>query len=183
MGTFHLNDLPKKKRIQMIGEFYDMIGSLKNRAEVRLFLKDLLMPDEIATLMRRIEVAVLLNAGFTYAQISQILRVGKGKITNVQKTLLKEGDGYKMIIKRLLENRKKRLEKIIKKNKIQRFSFEKLKKQYPLHFLLPNLFNKIAEKLEEGSIDEKEILLFTPSLTSFRIENNKKRNKKRDEKK
>ena len=73
MGTFHLNDLPKKKRIQMIGEFYDMIGSLKNRAEVRLFLKDLLMPDEIATLMRRIEVAVLLNAGFTYAQIRRSL--------------------------------------------------------------------------------------------------------------
>lgn len=177
MGVFHLNDLPKEKRIQMIGEFYDIIDSLKNRTEVRLFFKDLLMPDEIATLMRRIEVAVFLNAGFTYKQISQILGVGKGKITNVQKTLLKEGSGYKIIIKRLLENRKKRLEKIAKENKIQRSSFEKLKKQYPLHFLLPNLFDKITEKLKGGLVDEKETLLFTPSLTPFRSKNNRNRNK------
>lgn len=177
MGVFHLNDLPKEKRIQMIGEFYDIIDSLKNRAEVRLFFKDLLMPDEIATLMRRIEVAVFLNAGFTYKQISQILGVGKGKITNVQKVLTREGNGYKIIIKRLLENRKRRLEKVAKENKIQRSSFEKLKKQYPLHFLLPNLFDKIVEKLEGGPVDEKEALLFTPSLTSFRNKNNRNRNK------
>ena len=44
----------------MIGEFYDTIARLKDRNEVRLFFKSLLSADEIATLMRRVEIAVLL---------------------------------------------------------------------------------------------------------------------------
>jgi uncharacterized protein YerC len=39
MSYFKLNRLPKEKRIRMIGEFYDVIASLKNREEVREFLK------------------------------------------------------------------------------------------------------------------------------------------------
>ena len=72
MPVFHLNSLPKEKRIQMIGEFYDMVDSLKDRNEVRLFFKSLLTADEIATLMRRIEIAVLLSAGFKYDKIIKI---------------------------------------------------------------------------------------------------------------
>lgn len=174
MGVFHLNNLPKEKRIQMIGEFYDMIDSLKNREEVRLFFKDLLTADEIATLMRRIEVAVLLKAGFTYNQIAQLLSVGRGKINNVQKVLLKEGNGYKVVIKRLLENRKKRLKRQEKIEKAQRFSFEKLKKRYPLYFLLNNLIDEVSEALKDDSSKDKEALLFTPSLTYFRNKNKNK---------
>ena len=66
MPVFHLNDLPKEKRIQMIGEFYDTIDSLKDRVEVRSFFKSLLTPEEIATLMRRIEIAVLLSAKYKF---------------------------------------------------------------------------------------------------------------------
>jgi len=168
MGTFHLNDLPKKKRIQMIAEFYDVIDSLKDRKEVRLFFKDLLTADEIATLMRRIEVATLLSANFTYDQISQILGVGTGKINNVQKVLTKEGDGYKIIIKRLLKDRKRRLKIQKKKEKTQTSYFEKVKQQYPLYFLLHNLIDEVSESLDDDSSKEKEALLFTPSLTSYK---------------
>ena len=87
MPVFHLNDLPKEKRIQMIGEFYDTIDSLKDRAEVRSFFKSLLTADEIATLMRRIEIAVLLSANFNYDKIIQMLGVGNNKITSVHKCL------------------------------------------------------------------------------------------------
>ena len=165
MGRFHLNKLPKEKRIQMIGEFYDVIDSLKNRGEIRLFFKDLLTPDEIATLMRRIEVAVLLIAGFTYKQIAEVLGVGKGKVTNVQRVLVRSGEGYKIVVKRLLEKRKRRLKQQKKWERAGRSSFERLKQKYPLHFLLFNLFDEISEVLE-GEKDkdkEKEALLATPS--------------------
>lgn len=164
MGRFHLNKLPKEKRIQIIGEFYEVIASLKTREEVRLFFKDLLTPDEIASLMRRIEVATLLVAGFTYEKIAKLLRVGRGKVTNVQKSLIRGGDGYKIIIKRLLESRKKRLKTQKKWLKTKISSFGKLKQKYPLHFLLFNLVDEISESLEENkSKSEKEVLLFTPS--------------------
>jgi len=175
MRTFHLNDLPKEKRIQMIAEFYDVIDFLKDRKEIRLFFKDLLTGDEIATLMRRVEVAVLLEAGFTYDEISKTLGVGRGKINNVQKVLAREGDGYRAVIRKLLQDRKKRLKN--KKEIEGRTSseFQKIKKVYTGHFLLSNLIDKIPEGLNEDLSKEKEALLFTPSLTDYKkIKRNKK---------
>jgi TrpR-related protein YerC/YecD len=163
MGKFHLNKLPKEKRIQMIAEFYDVIAFLKNREEIRLFFKDLLTLDEIATLMRRIEVATLLMAGYTYNQIADILGVGKGKVTNVQKSLTSGGEGYKIIIKRLLEQRKRKLKIQKKRTKALTSSFEKLKQKYPLHFLLFNLIDEISESLEDDKFLDKKASLLTPS--------------------
>jgi len=169
MSTFHLNDLPKEKRIQMIGEFYDTIDSLKDRNEVRLFFKSLLTADEIANLMRRIEIAVLLSANFKYEEITEILGAGNDKISNVQKCLLQDDSGYKIIIKRLIENRKQRLKRIKKENKGILSPFAIVKKKYARHFLLPNLLDAAIEKIEENDKTlEKEALLFTPSSTFSR---------------
>jgi TrpR-related protein YerC/YecD len=187
MPRFHLNDLPKQKRIQMIGEFYDTINSLKNRNEVRLFFKSLLTADEIATLMRRIEIAVLLSVKFTYEQIMDILGVGKPKIASVHKNLLQDDSGYKIIVKRLINNRKERLRKIKKENKRILSPFETIKKKYPGYFLLQNLLDAAIEKLTEDDESlEKEALLFTPSATFMRnktpgntaTKNKDKKNKK-----
>jgi len=176
MRTFHLNDLPKEKRIQMIAEFYDVIDFLKDRKEIRLFFKDLLTGDEIATLMRRIEVAILIEAGFTYDEISKTLGVGRGKINNVQKVLAKDGDGYRAIIRKLLQDRKERLKN--KKEIKERGSsnFQKMKKIYPGHFLLNNLIDKIPEGLNEDLSKEKEALFFTPSLTNYKKTKKTKKN-------
>ena len=164
MGTFHLNNLPKQKRIQMIGEFYDVINSLKDRTEVRLFFKSLLTADEIATLMRRIEIAVLLSADVQYKKIKELLGVGNDKISAVHKNLLQDDSGYKIIVKRLIENRKQRLKKIKKENKGSTSPLEVVKKKYPGYFLLPNLLDTVIEKLKEDDKSlEKEALLFTPS--------------------
>ena len=160
---FHLSKLPESKRIQMISEFYDVISCLKNREEIRLFFKDLLTPDEIAMFMRRIEVAVLLLAGYTYEDIVEYLGVGKSKIANVQKTLDKGGQGYKLIMKRLLDLRRKKIDLHKRKTKALYSDFEKLKQRYPLHFLLFNLADQILEKLKDKKPKDKEIALFTPS--------------------
>src|SRR3989344_3225645 len=150
MPVFHLNGLPKSKRIQMIGEFYDTIDSLKDRGEVRLFFKDLLSADEIASLMRRVEIAVLLSARFTYSQISELLGVGSDKISRVNKCLQQDDSGYKIIVKRLIENRKNRLKRIKKEKDAAASSFGALKKKYPGHFLLNNLLDAAIDKISEN---------------------------------
>lgn len=158
----------------MIGEFYDMIDSLKDRNEVRLFIKSLLTADEIATLMRRIEIAVLLSGDYKYKEIIKMLGVGNEKISNVHKNLLQDDSGYEIIVKRLIENRKKRLKRIKKQDKkaMDMSALAMAKKKYPGHFLLDNLLDAAIEKLEENDKDlEREALLFTPSLAPF---NNKK---------
>lgn len=158
----------------MIGEFYDMIDSLKGRDEVRLFVKSLLTADEIATLMRRIEIAVLLSGNYSYREIVKTLGVGNNKITNVHKCLLQDDSGYKIIVKRLIENRKKRLKRIKKSEKDSAESLSSLKaiKNFsPANRILPDLLDAVIEKFEDDKDLEKEALLFTPSRAPF---NNKK---------
>jgi uncharacterized protein YerC len=171
MTTFHLNSLPKEKRIQMIGEFYDMIDSLKDRNEVRLFAKSLLTADEIANLMRRIEIAVLLSGNFKYDEIIKILGVGRDKISFVQKNLLQDDSGYKIIVKRLIENRKRRLQRIKSENKkaMDMSPMADAKRKYKGIFLLQNLLDSTIEKLDIDKELEKEALLFTPSLDHPKI--------------
>lgn len=176
MTTFHLNNLPKEKRIQMIGEFYDMVDSLKDRNEVRLFIKSLLTADEIATLMRRIEIAVLLSGNYKYKDIIKMLGVGNEKISNVHKNLLQDDSGYKIIVDRLIENRKNRLRKIKKENKkaMGMSPLATAKKKYPGYFLLDNLLDATIEKIEEDRDElKKEAILYTPSLAPF--SNNRKK--------
>ena len=149
----------------MIGEFYDVIDSLKNRAEVRAFFKSLLTADEIASFMRRIEVAVLLSGKLRYEEIITMLGVGKEKISSVNKSLLQDDSGYKIIIERLIENRKKRLKRMKKEERSAAYPFAGLKKQS--RFLV---LNAIIDAVIENGIDDKELekeaLLFTPSAKS-----------------
>jgi len=170
MPIFHLNSLPKQKRIQMIGEFYDVIDSLKNRDEVRLFFKSLLTAEEIATFMRRIEIAVLLSFKYGYGQIAETLGVGNGKISNVQRALQQDDNGYKVIVKRLIENRKKRLKRIKKEEKEAVESLSPLSdlKKVRGARILPDLLDAVIEKLEDDKKLEKEALLFTPSSSFHR---------------
>ncbi len=154
----------------MIGEFYDMIDSLKNRDEVRLFIKSLLSADEIANFMRRIEIAVLLSGDYKYDQIIKALNVGRDKISAVHKNLLQDDSGYKIIVKRLIENRKKRLKRN-KKQEQEVASFSPLraiKNFSSTNRILPDLLDAVIEKLEDDKELEREALLFTPSLTPFR---------------
>jgi len=151
MSYFKLNRLPKEKRIRMIGEFYDCIASLKNRQEVREFLKDLLTPNELGNLMSRIEVALLLSLGFSHDEISKFLGVGKDKTLTVSKKL-ERGRGYKIVIQRLIERRRKRKIKEIKSQlrlarRAKPFNIEHLKKKYPLYFLISNLVDELADHL------------------------------------
>lgn len=156
--NFSLNALPKEERIRLIGEFYDVIASLKNRQEVKLFLNDLLDASEIGNLMRRFDVAVLLILGFSYDEIVKLLKVSKAKITNVQKVLGRKGEGYRMAVKRILEKRKKRkIREIMRRKKILRRDekpdVEKLKRRYPTHFLFWNIIDELGDYFSA----EKEI--------------------------
>lgn len=148
--NFSLNKLQKEERIRLIGEFYDIFASFKNKNEVRLFLNDLFHPDEIGNLMRRIDVAILLILGFTYQEITELLGVSRSKIAAVQKVLDRKGEGYRKLIQRVLEKRTKRkIKQIMKERKILRKwekpEIESLKRRYPLHFLFWNILDEFSD--------------------------------------
>ena len=165
MARFSLNKLPREQRIQLIGEFYDVVHSLKSREEVREFFRDLLVPDEIAMFMRRIEIAALLSAGFSSQKIQELTGTGMATVTTIRKKLQRgRGKGYEIVVSRLLAQREKNIQKQKKSTTKRESEFTRIKKRYPLPFLLFNILDEIVVKRESDSKEiAKHALHDTPS--------------------
>lgn len=135
-GKVKYNELTNFEKKKFLGEFYSMVSLLHSRDEVKNFFKDLLTLSEVVMISRRIQIAKMLLAGMGYDEIKGSLKVGNSTINHVEKWLNNGFGGYKEIIKRY--NKKKNLKKT---NKIptHSFSWQHIKRKYPLHFLLLNL--------------------------------------------
>lgn len=166
MPHFSLDSLPKDQRIQLIAEFYDTIAALKNRDEVRAFFRDLLSGHEIAMLMRRIEIAALMLADYSDDVIKEFTGAGKSKICAVRKKLKREGDngGYQLVVKRLLNARKKRIQKTRRIEREAGNPWAQMKRKYKTHHLLNHIIDEIIDHQErKGTELTEEALQRTPS--------------------
>ena len=165
MSRFLANRLTKEQQSELRSEFYDIITTLSNKNEVELFFQDLLTLDELAMLMRRIEVATLIRAGFSYRQVSDILGVGKDKIANVQRSLQKDSSGYDIVIQRLLtESGYKKVGTVRSKNS----EYERLKRIPYSGLYLFHIIDEIGELLKANFDDtspkkEQEIVSRMPT--------------------
>ena len=83
----------------------------------------------------------------------------------LQKALNQDDSGYKFIVKRLIENRKKRLKRVKDIEKEARKSSPL--KNYAAARVLPDLLDAVIEKFEDDKELEKQALLFTPSRAPF----------------
>jgi len=126
-----IDDLSEQEKVETLDMLYTAAGSISGRDATKAFLRDLLTPSERIMLGRRIWIARLLLQGYSQAEIGEKLQVGPNTIWKVQRWLNDQMPGYQEAIKGLaLEMNKRKTE-----NK-NAFSFDSLKKRYPLHFLL-----------------------------------------------
>lgn len=119
---------------------YTAMSGLKSREEIKSFLRDLLTESERVMIGRRIIIAQRLLEEKSYDEIVRELRVGKDTIMRVHRWLEDETEGYEKAIKQLEKVLAVRQEKR-DRTYVDPFSFEGLKKRYPLHFFLFNLFD------------------------------------------
>lgn len=99
MARFDEKKLSQKSRDAIWMEFCSLLAKLKNADEARYFLSDLLNRQERLMLARRLHIASLLEAGFTYEDIERMLGAGKHTIARVHRWLEFGRDGYRRIIK------------------------------------------------------------------------------------
>lgn len=105
MARFNPHKLTRNKQEQIWDDFCDSLMNLKSRDEVKRFFRDLLNRTERTMLARRLEIAILLEIGFSYKEIENILRAGTGTISKVHRWLNFGRNGYKLLIsKRIREN-------------------------------------------------------------------------------
>ena len=124
--------LTKRQRIETLDALYTAAGSIQGREATKLFLRDLLTESERIMLGRRIIIAREIIAGTSRDEIASKMRVGHDTIYRVNRWLHDQFPGYEQAIKGM--------EKEFEKRRGPRFDtaspLYKLKKKYPLHFLL-----------------------------------------------
>jgi TrpR-related protein YerC/YecD len=77
---------------------------LQDRAEAKMFLRDLLTPKEIMEFSARWQVARMLNEQTSYADIERQTRMSSTTIARVSKFLKGNYGGYRLVLDRLSSN-------------------------------------------------------------------------------
>ena len=139
-GRVKFSEMGRQEQLEL-GEFYDMVASLKNRVEAKNFFKDLMSLSEIVMVSRRIQIAKRLLKGDTYREIIEKMKVGKSTVASVDKWVNLGFDGYREVIKSY---------EVVKKSRGVKdcvpdfpFSLGALRKKYPAHFMLLNVVDLI----------------------------------------
>ncbi len=136
--------ISNQDRMKYLDALYTAIESLKSREETKRFLRDLLTESERIMIGRRIIIAQKLLKDQSYNQIMREMKVGPDTIMRVHRWLEDENNGYEKVIKQLEKTFESR-QKPIKKEFYDTGSFKSIKRRYPLHFFLFNLFDKLKE--------------------------------------
>lgn len=90
----------KKERQELLIALCEALTTVKKRDEAAQFLTDLLSPQELEMLAKRLAIARYLIDGKTYDFIREILKVSHNTIARVNAWLTLSGSGFRLVIER-----------------------------------------------------------------------------------
>jgi len=111
--------MPRLSRYKLSSQHIDELGGrivdaallVRDREGLTLFFNDLLTFTEKAMLGKRMLIALFLENGYSYAEISKWLKVGYTTINSISDRLHNDGRGFRLVIKKL--EREKKVKEII----------------------------------------------------------------------
>jgi TrpR-related protein YerC/YecD len=95
-----------KLKDHMTDELFNAILKLEDIEECYDFFEDICTVTEIKALAQRLEVAFMLFGGEKYTVIKEKTGASSATISRVNRSLNYGADGYKLIIERILKERK-----------------------------------------------------------------------------
>lgn len=145
--------LTPAKRQELVLAFCQAIQSLKSDEEVAKFLTDLLSPQEVEMLAKRLQIAEQLLANKKYDDIRASIKVSFGTIARVATWLGMSGEGFKIVISRKKPPKKE----LSLQEKYDPYSNYNFKRRYSQYYW-PQL---LIEKLLKDSDQKHKQKLFT----------------------
>src|SRR3989338_6644758 len=126
-------ELSKEDRIEVLDALYTAASAVKGRADMKLFLRDLLTESERIMLGRRILIARMLLEGCPHRYIEAGLHVGRDTVGRVHRWLDDSFPGYENAIAGMREEFDKRYwkSKAGQKKLYAKSALFRLKKKYP----------------------------------------------------
>lgn len=92
-----------RNRNEAIDVLFHAILSLKDVDECYTFFSDLFTVQELTSFAQRLQVARLLDAGYTYKMVRSQVPISSSTITRINTELRYGGGGYKIVLDRLAE--------------------------------------------------------------------------------
>lgn len=127
-----MGELTEKERVATLDALYTAASVVQGRTAMKAFLRDLLTESERVMLGRRIMIARLLLQNETRESIRERTGAGYQTIGRVHRWLQDQIPGYEDAIREMEREYGKREFK----KKYAKSALFRLKKRYPLHFLL-----------------------------------------------
>ena len=122
--------------MKTLDALYTAAGTVRGRAAMKTFLRDLLTESERIMLGRRIRIARDILSGKPTDYIVEDMHVGYDTIYKARRWLGDQFPGYENAVRGMEEELEKRKQKRDDKYLYATSSLYRLKKKYPLHFLL-----------------------------------------------
>lgn len=98
--------LDKDVEARIFEVFFQTLANLTTSSQVKEFLFDLLSPTERTMLSKRLAIAVMLEKGYSYEEIKDVLKVSGGTIQKISNWLKYEGKAFRKVAKKLLPREK-----------------------------------------------------------------------------
>ena len=81
--------------------FFQAVLNLESLEECDSFFEDICTIAELKSISQRLQVAIMLKEGYTYAEICDLTKVSTATISRVNRSLEYGADGYKKSLMRL----------------------------------------------------------------------------------
>lgn len=91
----------EKLRGKGLDDLFDAILTLETREECYQFFDDLCTVNELHSLSQRLQVAMMIKQGFTYATIEKESGASTATISRVKRSLQWGNEAYTMVMERL----------------------------------------------------------------------------------
>lgn len=91
----------------LVDKLFEAVLMLKDGEECYRFFDDLCTVGEVKALAQRLEVAKMLSANQTYADISETTGASTATISRVRRFLQSDAGGYRLVLRRLTEKGKR----------------------------------------------------------------------------
>lgn len=105
MAKFPIKPLPREQGEQLLLELCQALASLRGAQEAAQFLTDLLGPQELTMVAKRLQIARLLIGGATYHQIRTRVQASPTTVARVNVWLQRAGEGYRKVVERTKRTR------------------------------------------------------------------------------
>lgn len=97
----------KKFDFNKTENFYNAVLSLENREECRMFFEDIFTVKELQDICQRYEVAIMLNRGKSYNEISEATGASTATISRVNRCLVYGDGGYRTVLSKTMAEEEK----------------------------------------------------------------------------